>query len=240
MALDTHPSNSILAVNATFRAVLLPSGTRVPTTYTIPLTATAPVAGATVLTFASITPAPSAQAPLLIEDGAILVFSGGKTAIAQNDVANVTVQTYTSGAGGTIKVKPLVSTTMPAGAATTIQYGLLEVLGIQGIDVAQNTNLISIRSQKSGLGNEQRPTMISYEYNLSGWVHSKSLGYSQVLYPAATTGQEMYAEFNLPDGRLITGTFGASNLQTPVTLDDVVKMTCAVYAQGVPTITFGN
>ncbi len=240
MALDTHPSNSILAVNATFRAVLLPSGTRVPNTYNVLLSSATPTAGDTTLAFTSITPAPTALAPLLIEDGAILTFPSGKQAIAQNDNPAVTVQTYVAGTSGTIKVKPLVTATLPVASSTTVQYGLLEVLGIQGIDVAQNTNLISIRSQKSGLGNEQRPTMISYEYNLSGWVHSKSLGYSQVLYPAATTGAEFYAEFNLPDGRLITGTFGASNLQTPVTLDDVVKMTCAVYAQGVPTITFGN
>lgn len=235
MPIDNHPSGSILAVNNSIKCVLLPSNTRTPTLYTITLTSTAPVANATSLAYTSITPAPTTDNPLLLEDDLVLTFPTGKKVTVFKNVAGDTVQSITTGAAGTIAVKPIDTPNLPAASAVTTTFGLLELLGVQGMDYANNSNLISIRSQKSGLGNEQRVTSVAYEFSVQGWVHQRSNAYNRVIKDCARLGREMYAEVYLSDGRLISGVFGASNLQNQIQLDQVMQMSFTLFAQGIPT-----
>lgn len=230
---DQSPSGSILAVNNSIKAVLLPANSRTPTTYVLTL-GTAPTANDTEITVATIVPAPSAQAPLLLEDGAQLSF-GGKVVTVQNDVPGDTVQTITTGSSVTIKTKPILAADLPTTGSTATSKNLLELLGVQNMDYNRSSNLISIRSQKSGLGNEQRTTMINYAFSVSGWIHQKDQCFSKVIEPAFSQSREVYAEVSLANGLTVSGVFGVSNLNIPIQLDQVLQMSFELYAQGVPS-----
>lgn len=232
---DLHPSGSILAVNNTIKAVALPPNSRTPILYTLTVS-TAPTVGATTLAV-SISPAPSAGRPLILEDGLLLPFSGSKTVtVFNNDTANL-VQTITSGTAS-IKIQPTTADTNPANAATCSTYALMELLGVQNMDYNKNTNLISIRSQKSGLGNEQRPTQISAEFQVSGWVHQRDNCYRYVVKPAGDNGNEIYVQAELADGRTVTGVFGVANMNTSIQLDQVFQLSFNLFAQGLPSETY--
>lgn len=236
MAIDKHPSGSILATGNLIKVVLLPDNTRTPTTYTITLGAGPFAQGDTTLEVASVSPAPTADAPLYLEDGLELDF-GGQTVTVDNADPDNPVQIITSGTTFTLNVAAL-GATQPAGAATATTVGLMEILGVQNIDYNKNSNLISIRDQKSGLGNEQRTVMVSYEASLSGWIHQRSNAYRYAVKDAAETGKEMYFEMELSDGRKVTGVCGASNLTNSIQLDQVMNFNVTLFVQGVPVETY--
>jgi hypothetical protein len=228
---DLHPSGSILAAGNTLKCVNLPANSRTPLTYTITVSS-APTANATTLAV-TILPAPTVGAPLLLEDGAVLDF-GGKKVTLDNATVGVTLQTITSGTAS-LKTKPILTADIPTVNATNVSLGLLELLGVQNMDYNKNSNLISIRSQKSGLYNEQRPTMVSAEFQVSGWIHQRDQAFRQVIQPSANTGKEIYCVIDLTDGRTISGVFGVANLTTPIQLDQVMQMNFNLFAQGFPT-----
>ena len=112
------------------------------------------------------------------------------------------------------------------------------MLGVQNMDYNKNTNLISIRSQKSGLFNEQRPVMVSAEFSVSGWLHQRDRCFRNVIQPAANTGNEIYAVVNLSSGQQVEGVFGVSNLTIPIQLDQVMQCNFTLFSQGFPTETY--
>lgn len=235
---DLHPSGSILAVNCGIKCVLLPPNGRTPTTYTLTI-GTEPTVGATSLAISGIVPAPTALTPLIIEDGTRISFgTAGYSVVAKNDVANVPYQIYTAGTTTTLKVEATNANNDPAANATGTTLGLLDLLGVQGMDQNNSTSLISIRSQKSGLGNEQRATMVSYEISVSGWLHQRDLAMKNVIQVANNESREIYAEVYYNDGRTLKGACGVSNLTFANQLDDVMKANFTLFFQGIPTTTY--
>lgn len=232
---DVHASGSILTTNTELRLVKLPPLSRIPTTYTVTLGAAA--VGATSVSITSISPAPSAASPFYLGEAVEMNVGGSANYpfLGGTEVYPAESKKFTSSTG-TITVEPLTSA-ISAGAQFRT-YGMLRMLGLQGADQSQNTNLISIRDFTSGLGNEQRPTMIDFSLSLTGWVHSYDLSLTEIVRPLSRSGEEVFFEFIQRDSECQYGVALFSNYARQNQLDDVVKFTSDFIVQGTPNYRY--
>lgn len=110
----------------------------------------------------------------------------------------------------------------------------LGLLGIQSISQPNKTNLISIRSMQSGLGNEQRAVMIDFTLQISGWIHQRDRAMAELIEPAQLGGFELYCEYYSPRGVVKRGTVYIGDNGSTEKTDDVVKYDLTVGFQGIP------
>lgn len=189
---------------------------------------------------------PAAIAPYTLEVGTPLTFGAVVATVSATTIVNATATAVPVAAiSGAIALNatavPVVrvdctalSAAITSGTASTAIAPLAEILGIQSISRPNKTNLISIRSMKSGLGNEQRPTMIDFSVSIQGWIHQQDSALTQVLEPAFFAGGEIYAELYSPRGRARRGTAVIGDLANDEKLDDVLKYSMTLAYQGVP------
>lgn len=213
---DNHPSGSILATKARMYFAPLPANSRTPVTHTF--TTGAAVVGATTITLTS-------TAAASVVKGATLKTSAGLTVVADEAKA------FVANAATPLAVKPVEAAIASAATLTTINERLLR--GVQNIGRPAKTNLISIRSMESGLGNEQRPVMIDFNMPVDGWIYQGDEVFGS-LSAAAFSGDEVYVILESPDNERQKGPAIVSNLDRPIKIDDVMKFTVDVIFQGIP------
>lgn len=215
---DNHPSGSILATRARVLIAPLPPNSRVPIVRTLSLGAA--TLGATSVAITSTTAA-------TLTAGTVLNGAAGARIVLAADV------TLVAATASTVAVEPLTAAVLASAPFTTI--GAQALKGIQQIGRPGSTNLISIRSMDSGLGNEQRPTMIDFNQPISGWVHQTDTTFA-ILRQAFNLGQEVFAITETPDNERRTGPAIISNLDRPVNIDDVIKFSFDLIYQGIPAV----
>jgi hypothetical protein len=136
----------------------------------------------------------------------------------------------------TLTIRP-ATVAIASATASTPFLPLLLLLGIQSADSPNKTNLISIRSFQSGLGNEQRPVMVDFSMQLQGWVHQRDQAYLNVIEPAAIQSLEVYAEYYSPRGTVRRGAAMVADSGITEKNDDVLKYTFTLGFQGIPVTT---
>jgi hypothetical protein len=179
--------------------------------------------------------------------GTILYFTGALRAVTAVDVTigtsatPVTVQplaaaiasTLTATAGTTVFVQALTSPITANSTSTT--NNLIELLGIEDLSEQGKSNLVSTRSMKSGLGNEQRVAMVDTTIPVAGFFNVTSLAHALFVRPAFRTSGEIYAEVYYPDGEQLSGAWIVNNLNRMAKLGDVIKYSFDLTAQLLPT-----
>lgn len=134
----------------------------------------------------------------------------------------------------TIAIKASPGAILTAVASTAF-LPTLTLLGVQSVSRPNKSNLISIRSLKSGLGNEQRPTMVDFSMQVSGWVHQRDQAYRRILEPASQQALEVWAEHYSASGRFIRGAAFIADVSNEEKNDDVIKYSGTIGFQGIPS-----
>lgn len=202
-------------------------------------TAAAVVAGATTISI-------TAAAAFILPSGAQMFFG--------SVMVETTAETLIGTTATTVPIRPVAAAiatatasvntvsirsatvAIPATAASSPFLPLLSLLGIQSVSRPQKTNLISIRSFKSGLGNEQRPTMVDFTCQIQGWVHQRDQSFRRVIEPAGRLGLEVYGEYYSAQGRVMRGACFVSDTGIEEKNDDVLKYNFTLGFQGIPFI----
>jgi hypothetical protein len=140
----------------------------------------------------------------------------------------------TTASVNSIDVFPLPGAIASSAVATSF-YPTLSLRGLVKVDAPNSTTLTSIRTMESGLGNEQRPTMIDYSLTLEGIVNPSDPAYTNILIPAANVGNEIYFEYYSPVGDVMRGIAIPTNISRSEAADAVVKWSGTLTVQGVPT-----
>jgi hypothetical protein len=212
---DAHPSGSILGAGNLFLAALTTS--RTPTTFTITNTAAAVIGAATLQL--------SSNVAVTLRKNVVLTF--GAVSVT------VTAATPLTTVAAAVPVIPLLASLGAAATATTINPA--ELLGLQKMGRPRKMTTVDIRSLKSGLGMEKRPTSIEFAFPISGWVSSYDDCYSNIVRPASETGNEVYAIFEGADNQRYKGPALIMDVDDPVEVDKIITYSATLMFQGIPT-----
>ena len=211
---DNHPSGSILGAGSLYLAPLTTS--RTPVTYTVTNT-TAAIVGATTLQLTS-------TIPFTLRKGIVLTFG----VVAVTVTASAPLTTTASA----VTVLPLTAAVAAAATATTINAA--ELIGLQKMGRPRKMTTVDIRSLKSGLGVEKRPTSIEFAFPISGWVSSTDDCYANIIRPASETGNEVYAIFEGADNQRYKGPALIMDVDDPVEVDKIITYSATLMFQGIP------
>lgn len=186
----------------------------------------------------------TAAAAYTLPEGALVKFGAVVAEVTRatlvGTVATLVPVRPLSGAIATATVSVNTVAILPAAAAianatASVPFlATLSLLGLRQVTLPSQTNLIPIRSMKSGLGNEQRPTMVDFSLQCQGWIHQRDQCYARILEPAGQQGLEVWAEYYSPRGRFKKGPAIVSNLSNEENLDNVLTYNVQVNYQGIP------
>lgn len=186
----------------------------------------------------------TATASVVLPEGAEIKFGSTILTVAAQTTVGTTATTVpirpapaavatATASVNTVAIKKATAAIATATASTPF-IPTLSLLGIESIDQPDKSNLISIRSQKSGLGNEQRPVMIDFGLQVSGWSHQRDQAYKRIVKPAGRAGTEVYAEYYSRSGDVRKGPAFIADLSKTEKNDDVVRYSLTVGFQGIP------
>jgi predicted secreted protein len=189
-------------------------GSRKPVEHTLTVNSNA-TAGASELTVAALTGFLAAGRKLTIGTTPITVVEDAKRGAT------------------TVKIVPLTTGQTIASAATTKYFELLEFIGGEGIDIANQDNVISIRNFKSGIWSENAKTMVGLSISLEGQFHVEDLAVTAIIRPATfDLRKEVYAEITRDNGDKWTGAFMVQGYNETAQLDNVVRVRFNLNSQG--------
>jgi hypothetical protein len=200
-------------------------------------TTTAVVAQATSI---SVTAAAPFTAPL----GSVVYFGAVPVTIAADTLVGTTATVVpTKPIGGAIPTATPSIGTVPiqkakaaltTALASTPFIATLSLAGIQSVSQPLKTNLIPIRSFRSGLGNEQRPTMIDFTMQISGWIDQRDQAYRRIVKALGQRGLECWAEYYSPDGTFQKGAAFIADVGKEEKNDAVLMYNFTLGFQGIP------
>lgn len=139
----------------------------------------------------------------------------------------------TTASVGTVAIQKAKATVATATASSPF-VATLSLAGIQSVSQPSKTNLISIRSFRSGLGNEQRPTMIDFSMQISGFIDQRDQAYRRIIKGAGQKGLECWAEYYSPDGTYQKGAAFIADVGKEEKNDAVLTYSFTLGFQGIP------
>lgn len=134
---------------------------------------------------------------------------------------------------GTVGIQRAKATVATATGSTPF-IATLSLAGIQSVSQPMKTNLISIRSFRSGLGNEQRPTMIDFTQQISGFIDQRDQAYRRIVRQLGRRGLECWAEYYSPDGTVQRGAAFIADVGKEEKNDAVLMYNFTLGFQGIP------
>lgn len=134
---------------------------------------------------------------------------------------------------GTVGIQRAKATVATATGSTPF-IATLSLAGIQSVSQPMKTNLISIRSFRSGLGNEQRPTMIDFTQQISGFIDQRDQAYRRIVRNLGRRGLECWAEYYSPDGTVQKGAAFIADVGKEEKNDAVLMYNFTLGFQGIP------
>jgi hypothetical protein len=187
----------------------------------------------------------TATAPYTLPAGAKVGFTGGASVVTTADALIGTTATVVpikkaAAAIPTTTVSINNVTIQPSKAAIATATGstpfiaTLALAGIQSASQPMKTNLIPIRSFRSGLGNEQRPTMVDFTMQFSGFVDQRDQAYRRIVKVAGQKGLEVWAEYYSPDGTFQKGAAFIADVGKEEKNDAVLMYSFTLGFQGIP------
>jgi hypothetical protein len=186
----------------------------------------------------------TAAAPYILPAGARVLF-GAVPVITTADTLIGTTATpvptkpisaaipATTASVGTVTIQRAKATVATATGSTPF-IATLSLAGIQSVSQPSKTNLISIRSFRSGLGNEQRPTMIDFSMQISGFIDQRDQAYRRIIKGAGQKGLECWAEYYSPDGTFQKGAAFIADVGKEEKQDAVLMYNFTLGYQGIP------
>jgi predicted RecA/RadA family phage recombinase len=204
-------------------------------------TLTTTVAVVTLATSISVT----AVAPYTLPAGARVLFGSVLVITTADTLIGTTATTVptrpipaaiptTTASVGTVVIQRAKAAVATATGSTPF-IATLSLAGIQSVSQPLKTNLIPIRSFKSGLGNEQRPTMIDFTAQISGWIDQRDQAYRRIVKGLGQKGLECWAEYYSPDGTFQRGAAFIADVGKEEKNDAVLTYSFTLGFQGIPT-----
>lgn len=144
--------------------------------------------------------------------------------------AAIAAATPSVGTVGIQRAKAAIVTATPS----TAFIATLSLAGIQSVSQPLKTNLIPIRSFRSGLGNEQRPTMIDFTAQISGYIDQRDQAYRRIVKGVGQRGLECWAEYYSPDGTYQKGAAFIADVGKEEKNDAVLTYNFTLGFQGIP------
>lgn len=200
-------------------------------------TAVAVIAGAVTISVTAATPytLPSGAQVLF---GAVPVITTAETLIGTTATPVPTKPISAAIASASASVNTVgiqrARATIPTATASTPFIATLSLAGIQSVSQPLKTNLISIRSFRSGLGNEQRPTMIDFTAQVSGYIDQRDQAYRRIVKGIGRMGRECWAEYYSPDGTVQEGAAFIADVGKDEKQDAVLMYNFTLGFQGIP------
>jgi hypothetical protein len=186
----------------------------------------------------------TAAAPYTLPAGAVVYFGTVPVTIVADTLIGTTatvVSTKPIGGAianatpslGTVPIQKAKAAITTATASTPF-VATLSLAGIQSVSQPLKTNLIPIRSFRSGLGNEQRPTMIDFTMQISGWIDQRDQAYRRIVKGLGQRGLECWAEYYSPDGTYQKGAAFIADVGKEEKNDGVLMYNFTLGFQGIP------
>jgi hypothetical protein len=201
------------------------------------------VTAAAAITLGAVVASLTAAAATTLPKGCVLYFGAAALTVATETVVGTVATTVpilaapaaVANAATTSNTIAILAAPVAVATATASTAFIASLLlgGFQGLEAPGQTNLIPIRSQASGLGNEQRPVMLDYSLQVKGWVDQRDVCFA-FLEDSWSRGMEIWAEHYSPRGRFKKGPAVISNLAISENTDNVVQYSFALGFQGIP------
>jgi hypothetical protein len=222
------PSDTVLTNNTYCRVGALAPGTRIPPLITL-TTSAAVVAGDTSI---PITAAPARTLQPLIQEGDIITFGSGGTAVTVTVTANV------ASAATAIPIQPCSGAIASGVVGTT--YGLLRVLGGESASFSLSNQKVPTRSFESGRWDDQRKVSVSGSIPWQGHYKLGDPAINLIIEPAGYDEREVFVELTRVDGARRFGAATVDNFSEETALDNIIRLSWTfmfvgtVYRQIVP------
>lgn len=200
------PTETILLAGTKCLVGPLQSGdNRVPEEYTITngaTPATVTVGGAGTLTVTATT--------VFLQEGTELSFGGTKIRLTADVAAGATSIPYVGVTAGTI-----------AASATATTKALLRIFGGSSADIQYQDNEVSTRSFEFGLFDDARKVTVGANIAWQGTYRKGDRAFDTLILQKANSADEVYIEFEYPDGSVFKGAAFIMNLQLSGQLDNI-------------------
>jgi hypothetical protein len=222
-------TGAITLAGTTIQGLILPRGSRTPTTVTV--TASAAVAeGAT--TFQ----ATASAASTVVRAGTALVFTASApTGVTNRSFVVVSATTTLDTTATALPIFPL-RTAITANATTTVVSGLIPIFGLQEFGLQGQSTTVDITGTDSGSSTEMVRIRDSREFSINLIERFADVGLGTVIKPLlfnpAFSDREAWLEIVLPSGESHRGAAMLQNPSKPGNQNEVGRLSFTATMQG--------
>lgn len=216
-------AGSIIRVQRGIGNRTLPTGTLTNTAAVTVGATSIPIAAVSTTFFGANYRRPLATGDIVVQEGDTLTF---------NETTPVTVKLSANLKVGDTAIQIVAA---PAAITTTkvaTTNGLFYVLGGDSLEFNITDNEVSTRGFENGLFDDARKVMIGGDLPFTGIYRRGDPCFSNIIKPCATSDEELYFYYQLPDGQFTSGWAFVKGYKESNKLDDILRYNFSFRAVG--------